>query len=207
MNKYLLSSLVLGLSISYQAHADFIYVPHGHTQELPMKNYDTPVSATNYDTGSNLVITGMRDPISEVGNRTYLAEALTPLINSYEMSVGDLLLAIIPQKLTLKVDSAVDQNKLISFKSTNKQPWLKTLSNFNRANHLWSIIDWSKATISIGSNLKEKFPEPKKDKIIIGDDGQEYVIRKKEDDLNARSDAGMLIKDGQVKRFKAIDSK
>lgn len=199
-----LTTLML-LTCANYAQADFILVPIQKSPEPAIKEYTAPSSITEYGSDANNQVKGLREPITFVGTVNYLAQAVSSNIQAFDMSLGDILLEIVPSNLSLELDPNIDKSKRIAFDSSSRELWVDSFKNFNVQNSLWAIVDWDKQKVTIGRNIKPRFEEQPIERVITDSNGDEYVIRKKTEDYQVRSSAGLIVNDGEIQHFKSID--
>lgn len=181
-------------------NADFLVIPKAMPEPAKAITYDAPSRGLVLDSRNVDSFVGQAPTINEHGSRTIFANAISPELSAFDVSVSSVITDLVPRGMKLELVRSEAMNQKISFQSKVDERWLNSLEQLLKQSDLNALINWNTSTISIRPNEVRTIATDST-REVVDDAGTEYVIRKKRDDISTINNNGYLIKDGQAFRL------
>lgn len=143
---------------------------------------------------NNKLFDRRKDSLTEIGLRP-LKKTFSPKINLRDEPLINLILNIVPKELPVYVSNDIKYKTSSSWQSDKDESWISQIERLSKFNNLSTTIDWQNQLVQI-SKQESMLIKKSSEQTVVDDNGDQYIIRKVEDDLQNMMDSGYLIQNG-----------
>lgn len=190
MNKITLRLLaIILLQINNYAHADFIIAIE--SQDINNEPLEIgPTKELSPPNPNEYRVLGSIKKVKVVGTPIFGAD-FKPEIYAPELPFADIMKGIVPIELAIYIHANVQINSKATFYTSEDEDWLATLERFAQQQNINVLVDWNRQIVQV-IQASNNFVNNAEETVISDDTGNQYIIRKVEDDLKAASQSGYL---------------